>query len=761
MGAIRLGRARSRSPVEIDISSVDQIRITGVWFWSRLIFRLCNGQKHSIAGLRKIFVSRFLKSVNAAALRRAERQATLLIEMDREIQRRFDGTAYVRHSTVQAFREGIEAVVANAGGQLIRQHLEHHAKECLARLEHLIPDRHFEDARERSNSRFVTGQRRNVRRAARSLVKYDLTEEQADAVSTDEDTTLVLAGAGTGKTAVIAAKIAYLVRHQKMDPREILVLAFNRKAAAEIRERLPDDLRGACVATFHAFGMRLLGEALDRKPHISKLAEDPASLRRTIDAILLDLLTSSQHGKRVAKLLTLHRNPYRSPFDFKTSSEYWNHVRRCELRTLSGDLVKSLEEVQVANFLSMNGIRFEYEKLYPVDTADARHRRYQPDFHLPEYDVYIEHFALDEAGKAPSHFRNYLEGVFWKRCIHRNYGTTLVETYSWQCRQGVLTEELERALVNKGVVLRPVPSGRLLDRLRKMIESWLSGLLQTFLKHVKTSDLSLEDLRRRAGNTPDRARSLAFLSVFDPVFSRYQKILKDEDAVDFEDLVNQAAEHLRSDRCRVRYRYILVDEFQDISAGRMKLLASLNCPGTAYFLVGDDWQSIYRFAGSDVGLVRGSGRYLGHVRERSLSTTFRYGKEIAGPTSGFVRRNPEQTQRDLEPGNRQTDLGITVISSWEQPQGVRTALTDISRRERARVDEGRAEQEEDRWSVLALGRYKQSRNDLRGIPGSGRSEVEFSTVHGAKGRESDYGLVLDLKDDRMGFPFPDRGRPAP
>ena len=133
-------------------------------------------------------------------------------------------------------------------------------------------------------------------------------------------------------------------------------------------------------------------------------------------------------------------------------------------------------------------------------------------------------------------------------------------------------------------------------------------------------------------------------------------------------------------------------------------------------------------------------------------SVMRYGKEIAGPTSGFVRRNPEQTQRDLEPGNRQTDLGITVISSWEQPQGVRTALTDISRRERARVDEGRAEQEEDRRSVLALGRYKRSRNDLRGIPGSRRSEVEFSTVHSAKGRESDYGLVLDLKDDRMGFP---------
>ena len=258
----------------------------------------------------------------------------------------------------------------------------------------------------------------------------------------------MLAGAGTGKTAIITGKVAYLVRHQQIDPGEILVLAFNTKAAAEIRDRLPRDLQGACVSTFHAFGMRILGAASGRKPQVSILADDDTKLAQTIDRILRGLLTSPRHGDRLRNLLALHRNPYKSPFDFKTCNDYFEYVRRCECRTLSGDLVKSLEEVQIANFLSMNGIKFKYEKPYSVNTADKRptHRQYTPDFYLPDHKIYLEHFALNEAGDAPLFFRNYGEGVDWKRRIHKRYGTRLIETYSWQCRRGVLLQELKQLL---------------------------------------------------------------------------------------------------------------------------------------------------------------------------------------------------------------------------------------------------------------------------------------------------------------------------
>jgi DNA helicase-4 len=284
-------------------------------------------------------------------------------------------------------------------------------------------------------------------------------------------------------------------------------------------------------------------------------------------------------------------------------------------------------------------------------------------------------------------------------------------------------------------------------------------LILTFLKHVKTSLLSADDLIRRAMSSPDKHRSLEFLSVFEEVRTAYEKKLNQEGAIDFEDLINAAAEHIRNDPSAVPYRYVLVDEFQDISASRMAMLTALRKPGTAYFLVGDDWQSIYRFAGSDVDLVRGCGELLGHVREHCLSRTFRFGSRIADPTSEFVQRNPAQSQRSLRANSDDFDLGITVVASNQPSQGVEVALDDISEQAGTR-EKGRGPGHgKNDLSVLALGRYRSSMNAIDEVTNSRRLGVDFSTVHSAKGREADYSLVLDLKDDKMGFPSQVEGDP--
>ena len=111
------------------------------------------------------------------------------------------------------------------------------------------------------------------------MLKNGLTDEQAKNIATDEDATLVLAGAGTGKTAVITGKIAHLIRNQGVPAESILALAFNRKAALEIRERLPEDLKGAHVSTFHSFALRVVASH-GIAPTISKLAQETSPTRR-------------------------------------------------------------------------------------------------------------------------------------------------------------------------------------------------------------------------------------------------------------------------------------------------------------------------------------------------------------------------------------------------------------------------------------------------------------------------------------------------
>ena len=323
----------------------------------------------------------------------------------------------------------------------------------------------------------------------------------------------MLAGAGTGKTSVIVGKVAHLVGNQDVSPDEVLVLAFNRKAADEIRGRLKGDLSAAHVHTFHSFGRRVIAES-ESAPTISKLAEDDLALKRAVDTIIGELLNDPEQSKAVIDFIVYHQAPYKSAFEFETLGEYEEYVRDIELRTLSGVLVKSFEELEIANYLTEHGVEFRHEDPYETATTTRRHRQYQPDFFLPGHGIYIEHFALDRNGRPPPGWRGYAEGVEWKRNIHRQRGSTLVETYSWQHRQGVLLETLRRRLEEAGVRFVQVPRQTLVRQLAQEQTSWLAGLLATFLNHVKSSRLSSDELGARARQTGDRRRNESFIDRF-------------------------------------------------------------------------------------------------------------------------------------------------------------------------------------------------------------------------------------------------------
>ena len=733
-GVLRFGDAEG-TPV----GGIDSIETRRSWFWTRLTVREAGGAERAIGGLARHEAERLAQAVRADVARVAGALAPELTQLRDRLNRLHMSSRYARRSQSRGLQADIASTVERGGGALARAFLPPQAAGALARIQPVARIEAYEAAREAANARFIAATAPAVARAAQGVLSAPPTAEQAAAIATDEDATLVLAGAGTGKTAVITGKIAHLVRNRGVPPRQILVLAFNRKAAEEIRQRLPHDLAGAHVATFHAFGRRVIAD-VEVAPTLSKLAEDEAMLTVVIDRILVDLVGDPRQSRVVADFITRHRADYRSQFEFDTPGQYYDYVRRSELRTLSGDLVKSFEELEIANFLTLNSVSFDYEQPYPVETATPWHRQYRPDFYLPDHDIYIEHFALDRQGRPPRGWTGYAEGVGWKRDIHQRYGTRLIETYSWQQREGVLRQRLRQQLEEAGVTFERVPIRTLLLELGRWLISRLAQLIATFLNHVKASGISADTLRERARNSGDRTRGEAFLDLFEQVCSRYDRLLGEEK--DFHDLINHATAHIRNGRWASPFRNVLVDEFQDISAGRMALLRALKGPGVVYFLVGDDWQSIYRFAGSDVALVRECGRYLGHVRERALSRTFRFARGIMEPSTAFVVRNPAQTQRTLRPAEGVRDGGVTVIASDDPARGLRDALDDIQACEGASGAP---------VSVLVLGRYRRSRGALPS-PRRGRLRLEFSTVHAAKGREADYVVVLDLRDARRGFP---------
>ena len=735
---LRLECKTGQSPIDLHVSALETFTVRRSWFWKRLTIRTTDGAEYSVRGLRHESVAQLHAAVLKAVNGYAAEQAPCLVRLDDQLRRVLSGDTFVRKSHAARLQSTLRETLQRCGAVVLEQFTERQ-QEAHARLSALAAEGQLDAARDRANGAFVEKSIPTVRAAA-PVQLPPLTEEQAEAVATDEDVTLVLAGAGTGKTAVILAKVAHLVQNVGVSPTDILVLAYNRSAAEEIRTRLPRNLTGTHVSTIHAFGYRVIAES-GVAPTISKLASDDRALEDALHHMLEEFLQDPGMAEAVIAFLANGSAPYRSPFDFGSPPEYNEYVHYAELRTLSGDLVRSFEELAIANFLTANGVRFEYEAQYEHRTATSNYRQYQPDFYLPDYGIYIEHFALDEDGHPPPSWVGYAEGVAWKRQTHREYGTRLIETHSWQYAQDALFPALRAQLEAEGVALVPLPLGDLVAHLSQQRVLGFASLLATFLNHVKPANLEREELRSRAQAHKDRRRNHRFLDVFEEAYARYQQMLQEERALDFHDLINHAVRIIDEGVWRSRYKYVLVDEFQDISAGRMALLQSLKAQDVAYFLVGDDWQSIYRFAGSDVRILRDCHSFLGHVRECTLSQTFRFGKGILEPSTDFVQRNPEQTQRPLLPAPTADDGGITVVGSDNPQAGVEVAFLEIL----GKATGGRS-------SVLVLSRYRRSEHALSLPPYREGLHIDTSTVHRAKGREADFVVVVDLTDGRYGFP---------
>ena len=585
LGSVTVHAAADAPTHTVAADQIADMTVADGLFSSRLVIETKTGRTVTVDGLGKRETQELVDAVlgdieeaelELAASREAIDLAPLIDTAAAPVEQMLRTGAYIRHSRWEKATTSAQEISRRCT-ERVRRRLNEETRTRLRLIDDLADPDRAESRREEANRRTVERQSTLVAEATRDVSRHGMTREQARVVATDEDATLVLAGAGTGKTAVIIGKIAHLVRNRGVKPEAILALAFNRKAADEIKERLPADLAGAEVATFHSFGLRVISES-GTAPSISKMAQDNFVYVKAIDGIVEGIKTDPEFSGRLVTFLSGAHAKYQAPFDCATREEYDRYVEDSELRTLNGELVKSFEELTIANFLSRNGILYSYEEPYRFDTATREHRQYAPDFYLPDSGIYIEHFALDEEGRAPAGWTGYAEDAEWKRELHAERGTRLLETFSWQRRNNTLLPALETRLRAEGVEFDPVPVDKLVGRLSEERISWLGHLLGTFLNHAKSADLSEEEIRRRVGNDGDRERAQLFLEIFERMRRGYERLLAEERAVDFHDLINEAARIIRRGGWRHEYEYVLIDEFQDISDGRMALAKALDQP---------------------------------------------------------------------------------------------------------------------------------------------------------------------------------------
>ena len=593
-----------------------------------------------------------------------------------------------------------------------------------------------------------------------------LDNQQMRCITKEVHNHLVLAGAGTGKTTTIVGYVKYLLKKKICMPDDILVLSFTNASAAEMSERLHKELGKPIAAqTFHKLGLDIITTVQGKKPKIHS-TDIRQFVRKQLDALTQD----TGYLRKLCIYLTYSGAGQKTEFDFQTEDEYLSYLKYNPPVTLKKETVKSYGELDIANFLTQNGISYVYEQEYPIDTRTSEFGQYHPDFYLPNYDLYIEYFGINRQGNVPPYFtgkngmtaaQTYQEGIQWKRELHRKNGTRMIEVYAYEKLEEQLLPRLEERLKKAGVVFTPMSakdmwadiSGTENQKLDRVAE-----LFGTVITLAKSNGCSLEEVRSRNRSFQNLPSINTAIDLIEPVYNNYQSMLCSRNEIDFNDMINLASDYVQHGQFAHSYNYVIIDEYQDISQARYRLLDAMRQQKDyRLFCVGDDWQSIYRFSGSDIGFILNFEKYWGAAEISRIETTYRFPQSLISVSSSFIMKNPEQKQKHLRSAIADHGFSMEKIMGYTDIYAIEFLAERLKE-----LPKGS--------SVLFLGRY---RFDIKILDGHrqfsyqynaalGRTDVSFArrtdlqisfmTVHGSKGLQADYVFLLNTKAYGMGFP---------
>jgi len=634
--------------------------------------------------------------------------------------------------------------------------------------------------------------------------KIKLDDDQRRVILTDEDYCLVIAGAGAGKTTTVAAKVKYLVEKKDIDPSQILVVSFTNKAVQELRDKLNKDLKIDCpIATFHSTGNAILRKQSDEKLNIV----DSSKLYFVIQDYFKNSILKNE--SLVNNLIMFFASYFDAPYEGNDLNNFFNKIAKSNFATLRSDLnefrrrvmdirtkkavtiqsevMRSHQEVEIANFLYLNTIEYEYEPIYRYDIMYAR-KPYTPDFAIRQGEkvAYIEHFGITQDGKNDRYSDDQLEA--YKRAIqdkirlHQQHGTTLIYTFSQYSDRRSLTEHLQEELENHGFVLTPRSNKEVMEKLVSSEENRyirkLVNLICRFIGNFKTNGYTADEFNHMYHSTQN-VRTRLFLDICQDCFLEYERYLKENNAVDFEDMINESARLLREVKemkQKLNFKYIIVDKYQDISRQRFDLVTALSDVTDAKIIaVGDDWQSIYAFSGSDITLFTKFEEKMGYAKLLKIVKIYRNSQEVIDIAGNFIQKNDTQISKELKSPKNITDPVIIYTydatrkkanddnnksgANYAIAHAVEVALEQI-------IDYNKEEGKPEDSSILLLGRFgfdgdKLEKSGLFEYIDRGNKiksvkypklNITFMTAHASKGLGYDNVIVVNGRNETYGFP---------
>ncbi|ABM03851.1 UvrD/REP helicase [Psychromonas ingrahamii 37] len=613
---------------------------------------------------------------------------------------------------------------------------------------------------------YITRQLKNYQRFFDRVEENPLTLRQRRACIIDDDNNLLLAGAGTGKTSVMIGRAGYLLNSQQAKHHDILLLAYGRKAADEMDQRIKEKLQtdNISATTFHRLGLDIIAQVEGGKPNLSVFAEDEKVKAKWVQACFETLI---QKQDKYRDLVMAYFSEYyyveKSYFEFTSLGEYYQYLTDNDIRSLKGDKVKSFGELHIANWLCNHGIEYQYEASYAFDVKTVASRQYQPDFFLPALNTYIEYYGIDENGDTAPYIdkQEYHASIAWKRKTHQKNNSKCIELTYAQHKQGRLLSSLEKSLKNENIVYKWFPDGVLLAGLKETGRMTL--LAEIFAKLIglyKAAYLDEWSEKRVIRNSTDAKKTEKAFELLKPILSAYQARLLNRNEIDFEDMIIKALAYVETGKFISPWRYIMVDEFQDISEPRARLVKALrgSNKSTSIFAVGDDWQAIYRFSGADITLTTGFEDYFGPTTQTELDQTFRFNNRIAQVATDFVSKNPAQINKMIKSFKHQDEPAVSILRKSAgglkaQDEKIIDEIVNGAVDEVLTAITGQIDKPA---TVYLLARFWFQLPDKASVCHLNNQypqlNIQTHSFHGVKGKEADYVVIMGLKSGKHSFP---------
>ena len=620
-----------------------------------------------------------------------------------------------------------------------------------------------------------------------------LDKSQREAIICDEDNLLVLSGAGSGKTTTISAKVKYLIDVKNIKPDKICVITFTKKAKEELDYKINKIFNSNVdIYTFHSLGLKIIKyyyknkdiDIIDEKGQYkiicdyikNNLFKDKDKFSLFFEAFK-NKTSFSEEYKLFDNYYDYHNYMYKRKY-INSNTTMDNYIkeqakrRRNYLKTLNGEYCKSKEEVDIANFLYLNNIDYQYEKNYKkLDNLKI----YKPDFYIEQNNNYnyIEHFGIDKVNKTNNHYTkeeltNYLKNMKLKEKYHcdEKIEDLFIITYSKVLGKRNYLSVLKDSLIKKGYVLSKKDNNLVYERLKdtsedRYINNFVNRIVIPFISYFKRSNYKLDDFKNIKTDNDLLNKQIRVIS---DIYLNYESKLREKNLIDFEDMINisyKVMPYIKEKNLGVDYKYIIIDEYQDVSMQRFNLTKRIEELFKSKIIAfGDDYQTIFGFSGSRIDLMTEFRNYLSDAKQIPIPNVYRNSQELIDVATKFINKNSKQIKKKLISNKRlinPIELYIYNDSNYINTN-INKSIILSNILDKIYLSNNKS-------NVLLLERYN---NDIDTILNNNLfirknheniiykkhedMKIDYLTIHKSKGLEYDNCILINAIDDKYGFP---------